>query len=73
MALIKIPVSVPKDVQAAIAVLGVVGAAGTEILQDLTGFLPPAWATAISSGLVVVAGIAGFLKEAAPLLDELAS
>jgi hypothetical protein len=71
MAVINVPFNVPKALQAAIAVLAVIGSAGTEILQDTTAFLPPGWATAISAGLAVVAGVAGFLKQAEPIIDEL--
>lgn len=68
---LKLPFDVPAAVQATIAVLGVVGAAGTEILHDVSGFLSPGWATGISSVLAVIAGIAGFLQKTEPLINDL--
>lgn len=68
---IKLPFKPSRAAQAAVAFLGAFGAAGTSILHAASGFLTPDWAAAITSGLTVIAALAGFIQTAEPLIDDL--
>ena len=68
---IKLPFNISHVVQAIVAVLSSVGAIGTQILQDTNGILPDGVAAAVSSLLTVIAAIAGFLKKAEPVIDDI--
>ncbi|BBZ09842.1 MULTISPECIES: hypothetical protein [Mycobacterium] len=68
---IKLPFKPSKAAQAAVAVLAATGSVGTYALHEFAGILPETWAGAISSGLAVIAAVAGFIKTAEPLIDDL--
>ncbi|PIJ36722.1 hypothetical protein BMW24_003380 [Mycobacterium heckeshornense] len=68
---IKLPFAPSKAAQAVVAILTTVGAVGTTLLHDLGGVLPASWAAAITSGLAVIAGVAGFIRKAEPLIGDL--
>lgn len=68
---IKLPFKPSRAAQATVALLSAVGAAGTSILHAASGFLTPDWAAAITSGLTLIAAIAGFVQTAEPLIDDL--
>ncbi|TDH57562.1 hypothetical protein E2F47_01995 [Mycobacterium eburneum] len=70
MSSIKLPFAPSKAAQAVVAVLSAIGAAGTAILHDTSGVLPPNWATTITSVLAVIAAVSGFLQKAEPLIDD---
>jgi hypothetical protein len=68
---IKLPFKPSKAAQAAVAFLSAVSAVGTQALHTFAGFLSPEWAAAITSGLAVIAAVAGFVRTAEPLIDDL--
>jgi hypothetical protein len=68
---IRLPFTPSRAAQATVAVLAATGATGTYALQQFAGILPASWAGAISSVLAVIAGIAGFIKEAEPVIADL--
>ena len=67
----KLSLAPSKAAQATVAFLAATGAVGTYALHEFAAFLPGTWAGAISSGLAVIAGVAGFIEKAEPLIGEL--
>lgn len=68
---IKLPFKPSKAAQATVAFLSAVSAVGTQLLHTCAGFLSPDWAAALTSGLAVIAALAGFVQTAEPLIDDL--
>jgi hypothetical protein len=67
---IRLPFKPSKAAQAAVAVLSAVSVVGVSVLHSVSGFLSPDWAAAITSGLAVVAAVAGFIRTAEPIIDD---
>jgi hypothetical protein len=70
---IKLPFKPSAAAQAAVAFLGATGAVGTYALHEYAAFLPASWSVAVSSALALVAGVAGFIEKAEPLIADLDS
>lgn len=68
---IKLPFKPSRAAQATVAFLSAVSAVGTQALHEFAGFLPNDWTAVITSGLAVIAAVAGFVKTAEPLIDDL--
>ena len=71
MAHIKVPFNVPHIVQVAIAVLSALAVIGVQVVGDVKDVLPAPWTAGLTSFFAVVAAVAGFLKKAEPIIDDL--
>ena len=67
---IKLPFKPSQAAQGAVAFLSAVGAVGTQLLHTFGHVLSPDQAAAVTSGLAIIAALAGFIKTAEPIIDD---